>query len=100
MFRVNGKIERLLLFDPIDAKWQWIALSFLPCRTSRGQWTGGVGPGVRIRGQVKVWLFHYVRFLSMRPRKAGDLRQQTKQLARAVPKDLHTNAYQQKRGEL
>jgi hypothetical protein len=33
MFRVNGKIERLLLFDPSDAKWQWIALSLLPSRS-------------------------------------------------------------------
>src|ERR1700691_5150635 len=37
MFRVNGKVERLLLFDPLDAKWQWVALSLVPCWTP-GRW--------------------------------------------------------------
>src|ERR1700722_3691891 len=46
MFRVNGKIERLFLFDPLDAKWQWIALSLLPSRSFH-EWDrdGFVRPG-------------------------------------------------------
>src|SRR5580692_2482425 len=43
MFRVNGKIEGLLLFDPLDAKWQWATLGFLPCRTHGGWRRQGMG---------------------------------------------------------
>ena len=35
MFSVNGKVERLLLFDPRDTKRQRAPLSLLPCRAFR-----------------------------------------------------------------
>src|SRR5208283_2417127 len=64
MFRVNGKIERLLRFDPLDAKWQWAALSFLPCRTP-GRWrrhgmgrAGGVGAHFEVRIVDRCLFFH------------------------------------------
>ncbi len=43
MFGVNGKIEGLLLFDPVDAKWQWVALSLLPGRSFHEWDRHGVG---------------------------------------------------------
>jgi hypothetical protein len=45
MFRVNGKIERLLLFDPLDPKRQWVALNLLPSQSfhERGHRVGSLG---------------------------------------------------------
>jgi hypothetical protein len=43
MFRVNGKIERLLLFDPLDPKWQWVALSLVPSWSFHEWGRHGVG---------------------------------------------------------
>src|ERR1700691_6089194 len=43
MFRVNGKIEGLLLLDPVDAKWQWVALSLLPSCSFRERGRRGLG---------------------------------------------------------
>src|SRR5271154_380071 len=61
MFRVNGKIERLLGFNPVDAKWQRASLSLLPCRTFH-EWgrhgVCGLGRTFRVGGQINTRTVH------------------------------------------
>ncbi len=51
MFRMNGKVERLLSFDPRNPERQWTSLSLRPRRafcSSRRSGLGGLGRTVRV----------------------------------------------------
>jgi hypothetical protein len=58
MLRVNGKIERLLLFDPLDTKRQGVPLSLLPSRSFH-DWgrlgIGGLGRTIRVGEHINAW---------------------------------------------
>src|SRR6202042_3578360 len=43
MFRLNGKVERLFFFYPVNAEWQWLALSLLPSGSFHRPDCDGVG---------------------------------------------------------
>src|SRR3984885_3780092 len=55
MFGVNGKIERLFLFDPLDSKRQWAALSLLPS-WSFHEW--GVGRTIHVGEHINARTVH------------------------------------------
>jgi len=115
MFRVNGKIERLLLFDPLDAKWQWVALSLIPSsavsRSGAATVLAGLdGPSV-LASTSTIELFTFPLFFvtsastptpvsafNAEGCKSGKLRAtQLSNFARAFHRAFTSNAHQQER---
>src|SRR5580704_7757783 len=61
MFRVNGKIERLLRFDPADTKREWVALGLVPSRSFH-HWShhgaGSLGGAIQVGEHVNARTLH------------------------------------------